>query len=206
MKGECNEKHKRIFYGQQWISNVRDEAAGKYYQYVYDYVITDDTRISIESDAPSENSRLVMIVPKYEAQNRSNLSDGSAILCNIATGMNNDIYKTDVPNTVGYTSNFDYIRIRLPLSAGSTFDEIRSYILAFLEPVHIIYVLATPIVTDIPAEEMAAYNAMHTNKPNTNVYTDQEVQPGLELDYTADTKTYIDNKFNAIAKEILNGR
>ena len=36
----------------------------------------------------------------------------------------------------------------------------------------VLYVLATPIETPIPADELAAYAALHTNRPNTTVYND----------------------------------
>lgn len=39
---------------------------------------------------------------------------------------------------------------------------------------NVIYQLATPIVTDLPAEEIAAYQVLHTYSPNTTVSNDAE--------------------------------
>ena len=69
-------------------------------------------------------------------------------------------------------------------------------------PIIIRYPLATPIETPLSAEEIAAFKALHTNKPNTTVYTDGNA--GIKLDYVADTKAYIDNKFAELAAAIVN--
>lgn len=41
-------------------------------------------------------------------------------------------------------------------------------------PVRVYYILAAPIETDLPAEEIAAYKALHTYSPNTTVSNDAE--------------------------------
>lgn len=69
-------------------------------------------------------------------------------------------------------------------------------------PITCLFQLAMPIETPIPAEELAAYAALHTNKPNTTVHNDGGVH--MELSYVADTKLYIDNKIAAIAAAVLN--
>ena len=54
------------------------------------------------------------------------------------------------------------------------------------------YVLAYPIETALSETELAAYRALHTNKPNTTILNDSGAY--MSVDYTADTKLYIDNK------------
>lgn len=61
--------------------------------------------------------------------------------------------------------------------------------------------LDQPIETPLSAEELAQYSALHTNKPNTTVYNDSGA--GLKLEYIADTKLYIDNKFTELQNAIL---
>jgi hypothetical protein len=58
------------------------------------------------------------------------------------------------------------------------------------------YVLATPIETPLTETEIAAYRALHTNKPNTTVLNDAGAH--MVVDYVADTKLYIDNKIAAL--------
>lgn len=57
------------------------------------------------------------------------------------------------------------------------------------------------IETPLSAEELAAYAALHTNKPNTTVHNDGGAH--MELSYVADTKLYIDNKFTELAAAIV---
>lgn len=68
-------------------------------------------------------------------------------------------------------------------------------------PVTVLYELATPIETPLTAEALAAYAALHTNKPNTTVYNNAGA--GMKLQYVADTKSYIDNKFTELQNAIL---
>ena len=56
----------------------------------------------------------------------------------------------------------------------------------------VIYQFATPIETPLSESELAAYRALHTNKPNTTILNDSGAY--MSVDYTADTKLYIDNK------------
>lgn len=50
--------------------------------------------------------------------------------------------------------------------------------------------------------EMDEYSALHTNKPNTTIYTDNGAH--VEVEYAADTKIYIDKKFDELADAIIN--
>lgn len=63
-------------------------------------------------------------------------------------------------------------------------------------------VCVEPIETPLTAEELAQYAALHSNKPNTMVYNDAGA--GMKIAYVADTKLYIDKKFNELAAAIVN--
>lgn len=69
-------------------------------------------------------------------------------------------------------------------------------------PVKIAFVFSDPIETPLSAEELAQYSALHTNKPNVSAYNDAGA--GMKLAYVADTKLYIDKKFNELAAAIVN--
>ena len=56
----------------------------------------------------------------------------------------------------------------------------------------VLYQLKDEIVTPLSKTELAAYRALHTNKPNTTILNDSGAY--MSVDYTADTKLYIDNK------------
>ena len=66
----------------------------------------------------------------------------------------------------------------------------------------VLYALTTPIETALSAEEMVAYYALHSNKPNTVAFNDAGA--GMKLAYVADTKLYIDNKFGELAAALVN--
>ena len=81
-----------------------------------------------------------------------------------------------------------------------TLDEWKKYLDE--KEVYVAYALDTPIETPISAEELAQYAALHSNKPNTTVYSDAGAD--MKLEYVADTKLYIDQKIAAISAAMLN--
>ena len=83
-----------------------------------------------------------------------------------------------------------YLQFRICTAYATTVDELLERIQA--KPVNFIYQLTTPIETPLSETELAAYRALHTNKPNTTILNDSGAY--MSVDYTADTKLYIDNK------------
>jgi hypothetical protein len=69
-------------------------------------------------------------------------------------------------------------------------------------PIKAKYVLAEPIETPLTAEQLSAFKALHSNKPITSITNDGGAE--MSVAYVADTKLYIDNKFNELATAILN--
>ena len=59
------------------------------------------------------------------------------------------------------------------------------------------YVLAEPIITDLTDEEIAQYNALVMNYPNTTIVNDAGAY--MEVEYVADPVLYIEEHY--IAKE-----
>ena len=76
----------------------------------------------------------------------------------------------------------------------ATVDEFNAFVMN--NSVEVIYILATPIETTLSETEIAAYRALHTNKPNTTVLNDSGAH--MVVKYAADTKLYIDNKIAAL--------
>lgn len=68
-------------------------------------------------------------------------------------------------------------------------------------PVTVIFPLETPVETPLTAEEIAAFKELHTNYPTTTIYNDAGA--GQAIEYAADTKIYIDNKFEELHNAIL---
>jgi len=67
--------------------------------------------------------------------------------------------------------------------------------------VKILFQLEEPIVTELSSEEVQKILVLHTNKPNTTIWNDQDAE--MQVTYVADTKSYIDNKFKELSDAIV---
>jgi putative phage tail fiber protein len=67
--------------------------------------------------------------------------------------------------------------------------------------VKILFQLEEPIVTELSSEEVQKILTLHTNKPNTTIWNDQNAE--MQITYVADTKTYIDNKMAELQALLL---
>ena len=66
----------------------------------------------------------------------------------------------------------------------------------------VLYALPNPVEMPLSSEELTAYAALRTNYPNTTVFNDGGA--GMEVKYVADTKLYIDKKFDELSAALLN--
>lgn len=182
--------------GQQWVCDEIDLGRGKYVQRVKDFIFNDKTNFSIDTSAKHENSILVDIKIK-DASNCSTLS-GNPLLCDKLKACREDIFVTDEVSC-GYTSGANFLRVRLPISAGTTNEGVKNYLTD--KSFKILYILATPIERDLTPEELAAYKALHTNYPTTVITNDAGAH--MEVRYVADTKAYINKKFEELNQAIV---
>ena len=67
---------------------------------------------------------------------------------------------------------------------------------------YFMYELVTPIETDLPPETIEAFKSLYTNYPTTVISNDENA--GIEVSYVADTKHYIDKKFEELNQAIVN--
>lgn len=167
--------------GQQWICDVKDYESGKYTQRIGKTIINTAAKTvqntltntkELRFDNPGWKNNVRILCDKFEcvAPDRINTWD------------------IDVPwICANGGNNYTEITFRVPVD-----EDPNTYFVN--NPTTIYYILETPIITDIPAEEIAAYKELHTNYPNTDIFTNEEVQPGIEVDYTADTKKYISER------------
>ena len=65
-------------------------------------------------------------------------------------------------------------------------------------PIEVLYILSTPIETDIPEETMTAYRKLCTNYPSTVIQNDSGA--GMEVEYVADTKQFILDQIKALVQ------
>lgn len=183
--------------GQQWVCDEVDLGRGKYVQRVKDFIFNDKTNFSIDTSAKHENSILVDIKIE-DASNRSTLS-GNPLLCDKLKACREDIFVTDEVSC-GYTSGANFLRVRLPISAGTTNEGVKNYLTD--KSFKILYILATPIERDLTPEELAAYKALHTNYPTTVITNDAGAH--MEATYVADTGNYVRNMEERLNAKLVN--
>lgn len=86
------------------------------------------------------------------------------------------------------------------IAGCTTLDALNAYLAA--NEVIVQVALQTPVETALSAAEQEAFAALRTKYGNTTAYND--ACAGMQLDYVADTKLYIDQKITAIATALVN--
>lgn len=107
-----------------------------------------------------------------------------------------NIWVTDTCG-IDFHTNIDINKVRVLIRIEKN-DDINTIL---EKGVDIQYELKEPIVTELTAEEVQKILALHTNKPNTTIWNDQNAE--MQVTYVADTKSYIDNKFKELSNAIV---
>ena len=184
--------------GQQWICDEKDFARGMYVQRVEQKAFNGTEGWKLLA-AGSTNERVTLQV---------NAKYGTAPMCNMLPGTDNLDKFWDGRDTVIGVSNTGTLWIYRPSRVFEGVVDADTWKAKLAElagagtPLIAQYALATPIETPLPVEEIAAFKALHSNKPNTTVYNDAGA--GMAVEYVADTKNYIDQKLAAISAALLN--
>lgn len=92
-----------------------------------------------------------------------------------------------------------YIKISKKYLTEYTVDALKTYLRD--NPITVVGLLKETIVTELSSEEVQKILALHTNKPNTTIWNDQNAE--MQVTYVADTKSYIDNKFKELSNAIV---
>lgn len=92
-----------------------------------------------------------------------------------------------------------YIKISKKYLTEYTVDALKKYLRD--NPITVVGLLKEPIVTELSSEEVQKILALHTNKPNTTIWNDQDAE--MQVTYVADTKSYIDKKFKELSDAIV---
>ncbi len=180
--------------GQQWVCDEVDLARGVYVQRV---ALLNNTFFS-------SNKELILAESiRFRTTDKSLYppdGDINALCTHYARADSISENPTSGMFYVYKYEEWDYFRIRFANDKGfATWDDFYAWLDE--NDLCVIYPLATPIETPIPADELAAYAALHTNRPNTTVYNDAGAH--MDVAYMADTKLYIDQKINELATAIV---
>lgn len=178
--------------GQQWVCDEIDLEREKYIERRWQKVFDGSEDWRIYSSSRFKGYMIDGILPFSDSRragfcNMFTVSENTEIIESIWLGVGNSILYT--------VSNRFYDE--------SLEDKGLANWKAFLaeNPMKVMTYLDTPIERGLAPEEIAAYKALRTYSPTTVVSNDAGCH--METTYTADTKTYIDNKFAALNKTIL---
>lgn len=152
--------------GQQWVCDEVDFKRGKYVQRVAIEQKNGNFRTKESPDAPGRYYQFYILDTIFKKGDRE-------AFCNIASWAlwGKDDAHTNTNWLFALTDNGYYISP--PSESGIESAEELNNLLNSLEfPVVFVGQLATPIETDLSAEEIAAYKALHTYTPTTTVSND----------------------------------
>ena len=191
--------------GQQWICDEVDFGRGKYVQRVAKITLTGDLSWHPNIQWDTRSPDIFHYYTIVEEKKKTSNSKENWLISNMFIGKNDNGNSITGEECIYSHYNDQVIYIFLNRSRADTadLDGFRKWI-AQNQPV-IYYILQNPTETDLTSEQLTAYAALTTYKPNTTVTTDSDPSAGIEVNYVADTKTYIDNKLAAISEAIMGG-
>lgn len=187
--------------GQQWICDEVDFGRGKYVQRVksVDYDGSTDESWSTQTTVDSNVYRFYI-----------NPGDAKSFDITVVGHVLCDRFPAVSSNSSGTYGRHQGVSIdsagRILFYSDTVNDTVENW-KSWLQsnPVSVLYELATSVETDLTPEQITAYAALTTYKPNTTITTDSSPAAGIEVNYVADAKTYIDNKIAFISEAILGG-
>lgn len=192
--------------GQQWICDYKDYGRGVKVQKILH-------RLVKSTDSPLRDCTIYTGVKDNYANFRvvaTGSKEKGAVMGNMhpysPDTWSGDVLGCDIVKAgqVDFTMPYEVLGITKDDVSDSTkigvrIDAMKAYL--DTHEVEFFIELETPIETPLTEEELNAYKALHTNHLETTMLTDNGA--GLAIDYVADTKTYIDNKFAELASAIL---
>ena len=165
--------------GQQWICDEVDFGRGKYVQRVKKEELTGTPNFNVPDVVDAERFR-------WGSCLTNTYKDGSNLsLSNFATFRRGSTGTSNPP--IFAISGKD---VYFKPTASTTKEEINALftqMIASENPPYIVSQLETPVETDLTPEQITAYAALTTYKPNTTITTDSDPAAGIEVKYVADT-------------------
>lgn len=183
--------------GQQWICDEIDFEKGVYVQRVYRQTYTGSSNEAWGKSGTTVKDRFYT---RYMVSNTM-----KPCLCNMAVFIPAPEYENGKCFVTFNSSNNAYYFEIIAGDYGTFADTLawREYIEE--HPLEVLYVLdeekETPL-SEIDPDALAQYATLHTNYPNTTIFNDAGAD--MEVKYVADTKLYIDKKFDELAAALVN--
>lgn len=181
--------------GQQWVCDEIDLQRGKYVQRIAKYSPVEST-ISQITDGGVTSGKTIMVRYQSKSKNKKKFR----CLSNFLSKEEPRIWTID---TECYNHAIDgYVDFRINKDRLSTVDITGIKDFCRKIDAKFYYTLESPIEHDLPPEVIEAYKKLHTNYPVTTVLNDAGA--GMKVEYVADTKHYIDKKFEELNAKVVN--
>lgn len=156
--------------------------------------------VQVNSAVGSNGIGCFQAVPNLEVCANANEYAVTNMLCThfqIRTSVSIYTNTNSVENSISVHRNASGATvIRLRNTNCTTLEEFKTFLDE--NEVYVYYALATPIITDLTAEEIAEIEKLHTFYPVTNISNDADC--GMGIQYIVDTKNYIDGKTNDLSQ------
>lgn len=179
--------------GQQWIADYRDWEHGVDVQMVFKAIFDGTEEIW---RLPSSNNNNAVFTNLLHTS-IVDYSDTYNFMCNLFTnpihpaGGYADALNKGVGMYYHISDGYRYLYFVVPLIIAQNIAEWKDYLNN--NKLEILYEANTSVETPIPADELAAYQALHTNTPTTTITNDEDCW--MEVGYTADTKAHIEQNY-----------
>ena len=161
--------------GQQWVCDEIDLGRGKYVQRIgHNANVNDWVRMPGNPDIESTTSRFALNIENIDNYMYS------PCICNRLSYAKVDSYGTE--GTYATINEPGNKRIFARIEGITSLEDFR----AAMPDLEVIWLLETPIETDLPAEEIAAYKALRTYGPTTVITNDAGAE--MEIAYRKDKK------------------
>lgn len=161
--------------GQQWVCDEIDLGRGKYVQRIgHNANVNDWVRMPGNPDIESTTSRFALNIENIDNYMYS------PCICNRLSYAKVDSYGTE--GTYATINEPGSKRIFARIEGITSLEDFR----AAMPDLEVIWLLETPIETDLPAEEIAAYKALRTYGPTTVITNDAGAE--MEIAYRKDKK------------------
>lgn len=185
--------------GQQWICDEIDFARGVYVQRVRELDFATFNWKATAYSNEVQKGYYAKVIGFYNSRNNFFHTHYRWLgyLCGSGAGSNalgttQSVFNARTIGEIGFLTKAegqDYFGVVVGINDGTPVGTLQ-------------LVCVEPIETPLSAEELAQYAALHSNKPETVAYNDAGA--GMKIAYVADTKLYIDKKFNELAAAIVN--
>lgn len=179
--------------GQQWICDEIDFERGVYIQRVGVRTFNGSEAWLIGEQNTDEGYLGVF----YTAAN--DMVAGSTAICS-------HYLQGNSVGLIGKAGQFDtyYSQFRVNIDSFTTVNDWTAQLDAWDEagtPLTLCYILTTPIETELTAEELVTFGALHTNYPNTTILNDSGAW--MEVKYNEDLKMYANEIMEDAAETVI---